>query len=344
MLTKNLKHALFIDGDNVSPDIVPKIFSFLDNKENFNTKNFNIKQVYGQCSDLGIGSHKWTTSCLEYSISPVHCINYKKGKNSTDIVMVMDILETIYIHPEIDNFIIVTNDSDFTALVLKLKKYNKNTIIFTDVNQVSTSLKNSCNEFYNLSEEAEKIKLEKSYTLPEILTSIFNQAFIMNYVNEEGYFNIDRIPAISATIGKILPLKQSQYKKLHLFLEHECSEFIEFKKIDNISNIVYMIKPKNILNINYKLTQFLNNNDLDININSFLEELFKNAKKLGFLNSNKIDISYIPIIIKDSKMEISYKDFGYKKVKNFVLDNIINLEGFEYSINEEEHKIFILKK
>ena len=46
-------------------------------------------------------------------------------KNATDIRMAIDALELVFIRPEIGTYILLTGDSDFSSLVLKLKEYGK---------------------------------------------------------------------------------------------------------------------------------------------------------------------------------------------------------------------------
>jgi NYN domain len=53
------------------------------------------------------------------------------GKNSADIHMVMDILDTLEHHTHFDEFIIFSGDSDFTPVLLRLREHNRRTTILT---------------------------------------------------------------------------------------------------------------------------------------------------------------------------------------------------------------------
>ncbi len=46
-------------------------------------------------------------------------------KNATDIRLAIDALELVFTRPEIGTFILLSGDSDFSSLVLKLKEYGK---------------------------------------------------------------------------------------------------------------------------------------------------------------------------------------------------------------------------
>ena len=50
---------------------------------------------------------------------------HSKGKNSTDISLVISAMEILYTYPYITGFCIISSDSDFTELVVKLKENNK---------------------------------------------------------------------------------------------------------------------------------------------------------------------------------------------------------------------------
>lgn len=54
-----------------------------------------------------------------------------QNKNSTDIHMVMDILDALQLETHFDEFIILSGDSDFTPVLLRLRLYDRRTVILT---------------------------------------------------------------------------------------------------------------------------------------------------------------------------------------------------------------------
>jgi uncharacterized protein (TIGR00288 family) len=69
------------------------------------------------------------------------------GKNSADIRMVVDALDLCYTKSHVDTFVVMSGDSDFTALVSKLRENNK-VVIGVGVKQsTSDLLMSSCDEF-----------------------------------------------------------------------------------------------------------------------------------------------------------------------------------------------------
>jgi uncharacterized protein (TIGR00288 family) len=81
------------------------------------------------------------------------------GKNSADIRMVVDALDLCYTKAHVDTFVIVSGDSDFSALVSKLRENNKLVIGVGVKNSTSDLLISNCDEFIfydDLVRESEK--------------------------------------------------------------------------------------------------------------------------------------------------------------------------------------------
>jgi len=66
-----------------------------------------------------------------------------KGKTSTDIHMVIDILDTLYHRTVFDEFIILSGDSDFTPVVLRLRSHDRRSVILA-AGFVSPAYKSAC--------------------------------------------------------------------------------------------------------------------------------------------------------------------------------------------------------
>lgn len=83
----------------------------------------------------------------------------QSGKNSADIRMVVDALDLCYTKSHVDTFVIISGDSDFSALVSKLRENNKVVIGVGVKKSTSDLLIANCDEFIfydDLVREAEK--------------------------------------------------------------------------------------------------------------------------------------------------------------------------------------------
>jgi uncharacterized LabA/DUF88 family protein len=92
-----------------------------------------------------------------------------RGKNSSDIKLTIDALETALSRPYIDTFVVVSGDSDFTPLISKLRELDKYVIVFSNKEHTSKLLKGYCDELIYLSAvmegAEEKLSLQSGYAL-----------------------------------------------------------------------------------------------------------------------------------------------------------------------------------
>ncbi|MBR5500172.1 MAG: NYN domain-containing protein [Clostridia bacterium] len=113
-MTNEKKFAVLIDADNVSPDRFEKIF---DEIGKFGIATY--RRIYGNWAEYNRNSLK--EKLLKYALTPVQQFSYITGKNATDITMVIDAMDILY-KGDVDGFCIVSNDSDFTRLALRLRE------------------------------------------------------------------------------------------------------------------------------------------------------------------------------------------------------------------------------
>lgn len=105
--------ALLIDADN-SP--ASKIGLILTELSTFGVTN--VRRAYGNWKKNELKG--WEEQLHEHAIRPMQQFDYSKGKNASDMAMVIDALELLYTdHP--DAFGIVSSDADFTPLVMHLR-------------------------------------------------------------------------------------------------------------------------------------------------------------------------------------------------------------------------------
>ena len=113
MIDKPARIALLIDADN-SP--AAKIDVILAEMAKIGVTN--IRRAYGNWKKDGLKG--WEAVLHEYAIRPVQQFDYSKGKNATDMVMVIEAMDLLYTDRP-DAFGIVSSDADFTPLVMHLK-------------------------------------------------------------------------------------------------------------------------------------------------------------------------------------------------------------------------------
>lgn len=105
--------ALLIDADN-SP--AAKIEAILTELSTFGVTN--VRRAYGNWKKNELKG--WEEKLHEHAIRPMQQFDYSKGKNASDMAMVIDALELLYTDRP-DAFGIVSSDADFTPLVMHLR-------------------------------------------------------------------------------------------------------------------------------------------------------------------------------------------------------------------------------
>jgi len=113
MIDNQARIALLIDADNSPSSKIDVILAELAK-----IGVANIRRAYGNWKKEGLKG--WEAVLHEYAIRPIQQFDYSKGKNATDMGMVIDAMDLLYTdRPEA--FGIVSSDADFTPLVLHLK-------------------------------------------------------------------------------------------------------------------------------------------------------------------------------------------------------------------------------
>src|SRR5687768_2254398 len=87
-------------------------------------------------------------------------------KNATDIRLAIDALELVFTRPEIGTFILLSGDSDFSSLVLKLKEYGKYVIGVGIRESSSDLLVMNCDEYYSYNALAGLVKSGDEEVVP----------------------------------------------------------------------------------------------------------------------------------------------------------------------------------
>jgi uncharacterized LabA/DUF88 family protein len=75
-------------------------------------------------------------------------------KNATDIRLAIDAIELVFTRPEIGTFILLSGDSDFSTMVIKLKEYGKYVVGVGIRESASDLLIQNCDEYYSYNDLA----------------------------------------------------------------------------------------------------------------------------------------------------------------------------------------------
>ncbi|HEV8515196.1 MAG TPA: NYN domain-containing protein [Cyclobacteriaceae bacterium] len=112
--TKDTRIAVLIDADNVPSSNVK---GMLEEIAKYGTPTF--KRIYGDWTKPNLAG--WKNVLLETAITPIQQYGYTTGKNATDSAMIIDAMDILY-SGKVDAFAIVSSDSDFTKLAIRLRE------------------------------------------------------------------------------------------------------------------------------------------------------------------------------------------------------------------------------
>ncbi len=140
------KIAIFIDADNAPAAKIDIVLSEL-------AKHgvVNIRKAYGNWKNLNLKS--WEDLLHEYAIQPVQQFDLTKGKNATDIALVIDVMDVLYTK-DVDVICLVSSDCDFTPLVTRCLAEGKFVVGFGE-RKAPKPFVNSCSRFLYLDKESE---------------------------------------------------------------------------------------------------------------------------------------------------------------------------------------------
>jgi cold shock CspA family protein len=165
--------AVFFDGDNISSKYYDAIIA-----EILKFGQIVIKRVYGD----------WTTSNMtswkeQVFKSPIKVVQqFRFGDNATDNSIIMDIMELLLGNNDIDSFCIVSSDSDYFNLALRLRESGR-FILGIGKENSKAIWKNACDQFILIeniidfsSSEVTEFETDDMLDIKEILNFAFYKA------------------------------------------------------------------------------------------------------------------------------------------------------------------------
>lgn len=211
--------AVLIDSDNVSAKYAQFI---MQEAEKYGRPTY--KRVYG---DWEKGGNGWHSPAINYSIMPVQQTSYIAGKNATDFSMIIDAMDILY-SGRVDGFVLVTSDSDFTRLAIRLREAG---MLVVGIGELKTprAFTASCHHFCYLNQvcapdegEADEASIRKA---------------VLDYVteNKDERLDLARISAVLTSRFGNIDFEALGYKRFAAFIDsfrelRRSNTFVSLKK------------------------------------------------------------------------------------------------------------------
>ncbi len=140
--------ALLIDFDNVTMGIRSDLQGELNNllSSDIIKGKVAVRRAYADWRRYPQYIVPLTESSIDLIFAPAYG---SSKKNATDIRLAIDAMELVFTRPEIGTFVLLSGDSDFSSMVIKLKEYGKYVIGVGIRESSSDLLVMNCDEYYS---------------------------------------------------------------------------------------------------------------------------------------------------------------------------------------------------
>lgn len=136
---EQIKIAVFFDAENIPAKYVMPVLTKLTNRG-----QILFCKAYADWSLPGVKS--WEKVLSITPVEPIHRF-HKNEKQVVDKTIIMDAVQMVWQHPEIDCFCIAASDKGFSDLALRLREYGKSVLGIGEKTKTDNLLLNSYNEF-----------------------------------------------------------------------------------------------------------------------------------------------------------------------------------------------------
>ena len=213
-----------------------------------------VKRAYGNWQKDNLKN--WESELKRLAIRPEQQFDYVKGKNATDIALVIDAVNLL--HREIyDAFAIVASDSDYTPLVINL---HESGVYVMGVGEEKTpeSFRNSCDEFIflenlDVQDEAEedsevpftkRVRSKKNLADIEEVHKLIRLAYD-KYQGDDGYAYIGSAGSFLKRAKPDFDARTFGFVKLSQLLQAFPDKYdVQQRQYEKSSNVVYRCLSK----------------------------------------------------------------------------------------------------
>lgn len=133
-----LRLAVLIDADNAQAAVIEGLFA-----EIARFGEATVRRIYGDFT--APTSSSWKKVLQRYAIKPVQQFAYTTGKNATDSTLIIDAMDLLYTR-KFDGFCLITSDSDFTGLAMRLREEGLTVLGFGE-RKTPEAFRNACHKF-----------------------------------------------------------------------------------------------------------------------------------------------------------------------------------------------------
>jgi len=230
--------ALLIDADNAPAAKIDFIITELASHG-----VVNIRRAYGNWTKRGLSG--WTKVLHDHAIEPVQLFDMVKGKNGTDMKLLIDAMDMLYTK-DVQTFALISSDCDFTPLCMRIRAEGKQVIGFGGQNTPDPFI-NACNRFLYLDDDAAAAEVRKDRKVSG--NHLKGNTKLMNTLrsavdaasDDEGWAALGPVGAHIANQG---PFDHRTYGFSKLTDLFKAIDRFEMKKVKHGNQSIYQVRQK----------------------------------------------------------------------------------------------------
>ena len=209
--------ALLIDFDNVTMGIRSDLQTELKNllSSDIIKGKVAVQRAYADWRRYP----QYVVPLAESSIDMIMAPAYGSSKkNATDIRLAIDAVELMFTRPEIGTFILLSGDSDFSSMVMKLKEYGKYVIGVGIRESSSDLLVMNCDEYYSYNALAGLVKSSDEETVKRDPWELVTES-LARMVRNGDVMRADRLKQVMQDIDNGFDEKDLGMSKFSKFVQ-----------------------------------------------------------------------------------------------------------------------------
>lgn len=218
--------CVYIDADNISYKYFKILYNELKDIEGM------LQNIYVYADWSKEDTIYWLNICKKYSLIPIMATKYSGVKESSDMLLVLDIMEHLYTLQHIKTYCIVSSDSDFTHIINRLKMNSKQVLGF-GMSEANITLKNTYHRYISLDLLKNNSLSNNSLSNNSLINTvnqpikkleyyIYNKAIktINKLLDTDGDFNATKLNDILKNNYPIFDYRNYGFTKFSKFLLH----------------------------------------------------------------------------------------------------------------------------
>ena len=288
MKDNSKKIAALFDIENISPE---KIFSELFKKlDSLNYIAYPKKIIFNNITQL---KKTYLGKAIKDYHMDIVCTYSSVGKNIADFRLYMEAMDLLYNHNELDGFLIVSADSDYSELVIRLNQENKYTIGVGPKDKCKEEYVTLFDEFYYCEDLLKIEEIKQPIIVPVVEEKIEVEQIKLDKKEKTKKVKKETKKEVKKVSKKVAKNEKSKklvkddiyYQELNLALEAVKKDFIDKGQGEIFyATLVKELKTKSYYLDNFKKITY--------------EDLEKCNYKVEYKESKKKETSYISLIDK----------------------------------------------